>query len=93
MAKSAYVNTRIEPALKEKAEAVLAALGLSPSDAITLFYRQVVMRRGLPFELSIPNAETLAAMAELDRGGGEVVEDSTAQAFDDILAGRHPRRA
>jgi DNA-damage-inducible protein J len=93
MAKSAYINARIEPALKARAETIFAALGLSTSDAISMFFRQVVIRRGLPFDASIPNEETLAAIAELEDGGGEVVHHSTEQAFDDITAGGHPRRA
>lgn len=53
MAKTAYINVRIEPELKEKAEKILKGLGLSVSDAITIFFRQVVLRRGLPFGVRI----------------------------------------
>jgi DNA-damage-inducible protein J len=93
MAKTAYINARIEPALKARAETIFAALGLSTSDAIAMFFRQVVVRRGLPFDVSVPNEDTLAAMAELNGGGGEVVHHSTGQAFDDITTGGQPRRA
>jgi hypothetical protein len=48
MAKTASINARIEPEVKEKAESIFAALGISASDAIGLFYRQVTYRRGLP---------------------------------------------
>jgi len=64
MTKSATVHARIEPELKEQGEAVLQQLGLSPSDLVTLTYRQLVLRQGLPFEVRIPNAETIAALEE-----------------------------
>ncbi len=77
-------SIRIEPALKERAERIFAALGLSTSDAIGMFLRQVVLRRGMPFDVSIPNAATVAALEELDRGGGEVFRGSTRELFDEL---------
>lgn len=68
MSKSSTINSRIEPDLKAKAEAVFAALGLSTSEALTLFYKQVELHNGLPFEVRIPNKQTIAAMRELQRG-------------------------
>lgn len=62
--KSAYIQARVEPGLKDEATQVLKQIGLSNSEAITLFLRQVVMNRGLPFELRIPNAETKDAIRE-----------------------------
>ena len=84
MPKTASINVRIEPALKERAEQIFAALGVSTSDAIGMFLRQVVLRRGMPFDLSIPNAATIAALEELDRGGGEVFQGSTRALFDEL---------
>ena len=63
--KTAYINSRLEVATKKDAEAVFRKLGLSPSDAIRLFYKQVALSHGLPFEVKIPNATTRAAIAEL----------------------------
>lgn len=85
MAKTAFLNTRIEPALKQKAEKIFTAIGVSPSDAVTMFYKQVIYRRGLPFEVCVPNEETLAALMEIDTRGGEIVTSSTDEAFADIL--------
>ncbi len=65
MAKTETVRARIEPGLKRDAAAVLAELGLSTSEAITLFLRQVTLRRGLPFPVRIPNRETRKAIAEM----------------------------
>ena len=83
MAKTASVNARIEPTVKKQAEIIFAALGISASEAISMFYRQVTFRRGLPFDVCIPNATTIAALEELDRGGGEVVHGPTSQLFDE----------
>lgn len=70
MAKTEMIRARVEPALKEKAEDVLAHLGLTPTEAITLFYKQVTMHRGLPFPVRIPNAATRKAMREARSGKG-----------------------
>lgn len=64
MTKTAMIRARMEPALKREAEAVLAEVGLSPTEAIRLFYRQISLRNGLPFEVRVPNAATKRAMAE-----------------------------
>ncbi len=85
-AKTAFLNARIDPDLKDKAEKVLEGVGVSDSQAITMFYRQVVLRRGLPFDVCIPNAETVAAMKEADAGGGEVFHGSVEAAIERILS-------
>ena len=80
VAKSAMVRARIEPGLKKQAETMLEQLGLSATTAITMFYRQIVQRRGLPFEVRLPNAATRRAM-EAARSGRGVVE---ANSFDEL---------
>jgi DNA-damage-inducible protein J len=67
MSKTERIEARIEPELKQAAESVFAKLGISPSDAIRIFYKQVELYQGLPFEVRIPNAETLAAIQEIER--------------------------
>jgi DNA-damage-inducible protein J len=64
MAKTAMIRARMEPALKREAEDVLAEVGLSPTEAIRLFYRQVSLHQGLPFEVRVPNAATRSAVRE-----------------------------
>ena len=54
MAKSANLYARIEPEVKEQAEVILNALGIPASNAITMFYKQVILQRGLPFEVKLP---------------------------------------
>ncbi len=67
------VQARISPELKQAAEAVFSAMGLKTSDAIRMFLQQSVNLGGLPFQprTKQPNAETLAAMRELEEGKGE----------------------
>lgn len=81
MSKSAMVRARVEPLLKERAEAMLDAMGLSATTAITLFYRQIIQRRALPFEVRVPNAATRRAMQSARSGRGVV----SAESMDDLL--------
>jgi DNA-damage-inducible protein J len=68
MAKTETLRIRVEPSLKSSAEHIFAALGLSASDAITIFYRQVELNQGLPFAVQLPNATTQKAMRETLEG-------------------------
>jgi DNA-damage-inducible protein J len=68
MGKSAMIRARVDPNLKDEVEKVFEQLGLSATQAITLFYQQVKLNRGLPFEVRIPNAVTLHTFAETDTG-------------------------
>ena len=64
MTKSAIIHARMEPDLKDEGESVLKQLGLSTSEFISMTFRQLVMRRGLPFDARIPNDETIEAINE-----------------------------
>lgn len=55
MAKSANLYARIEPEVKEQAETILSALGIPASNAITMFYKQIILNNGLPFEVKLPD--------------------------------------
>ncbi len=67
------VQARVSTELKQEAEAVFSAIGMSTAEAIRVFLQQAVNNGGLPFQptAKTPNAETLAAMTELDDRGGE----------------------
>jgi DNA-damage-inducible protein J len=67
------VKARVSSELKEEAEAVFAAIGMSTEEAIRVFMQQAVNCGGLPFQptAKIPNAETRQAMSELEDGGGQ----------------------
>lgn len=81
MNKSAVVHARIEPQTKEKAEKVLLKLGLSPTEAIRLFYHQICLRGGLPFNIQIPNETTAKTLAKSRRGEDVVSFDSPDEMF------------
>ena len=59
MAKTANLYARIEPELKEQAEAILSALGIPASNAIGMFYKQIVLQKGLPFSVKLPDNRPL----------------------------------
>lgn len=82
MAKTAVVRARIEPNLKLETEYILRELGLSPTEAVTLFYRQVRLRRGLPFEVTIPNDTTLQTFEDTDAGKNIIRSESKEELFD-----------
>ncbi|MBE9042699.1 type II toxin-antitoxin system RelB/DinJ family antitoxin [Oscillatoriales cyanobacterium LEGE 11467] len=60
------VQARIEPNLKASAEAIFQALGITPTEAIRMFYKQVELQQGLPFLVKIPNDTTRAAIREAE---------------------------
>jgi DNA-damage-inducible protein J len=70
MKSDTVVRARIEGDVKARASEVLAEMGLSVSDAIRMLLVRVAAERALPFEARVPNAQTVDAIEELDRGGG-----------------------
>jgi DNA-damage-inducible protein J len=68
MAKTSVIRARIEPELKNEVEDIFDKLGLSTTEAVTLFYHQVKLRRGLPFEVAIPNDITAQTFQDTDAG-------------------------
>ena len=83
--KTASVHARIRPKLKAQAEAVLGKLGISNSEAIEIFFSQIALRKGLPFDVRIPNKTTLKTMREL-RTGRSRKFSTTAALMDDLNA-------
>ncbi len=63
-AKTRMIHARIDPELKRRSERVFSKIGITTTEAIRLFLKQVALHQGLPFPIAIPNAETLAAMTE-----------------------------
>lgn len=80
--KSAAVHSRIEPDIKDKAEDVLRRLGVSPTEAIRMFYAQIALRDGLPFDVSLPNATTQKALEDSRSGRGLQRFDSVDDLFE-----------
>ena len=69
MTANALVQARIDGTVKAEAATVLAAIGLTVSDAVRLMLTRVAREKALPFEPLVPNAETIAAMSEARSGG------------------------
>jgi len=66
------VRARVNSELKNEVESIFSELGLSTSQAITLFLKKVKMERGIPFELKVPNETTLKAMEEARNMEGDL---------------------
>ena len=62
MSHSAVIHARIDASTKEATEKVLNAIGMTPTEAIRLFYRQIAMRKSFPLELHIPNKITSSVL-------------------------------
>jgi len=73
MTLDATVRARVNGELKHEVEEILSQIGLSTSQAITLFLKRIKYERGIPFELKVPNATTLQAMEEAKNNEGETV--------------------
>ena len=76
--KTATIRARIEPELKDSVENILISLGLSTTEAITLFYKQIELNQGLPFKVELPNKETIEALNDATQRQG-LTECSNAQ--------------
>jgi len=68
MNKTAVIRARIEPEVKKQAEKVLRRIGVSTTQAITMFYKQVALRKGLPFDVVILNETTRRTLDATDAG-------------------------
>ncbi len=68
MSKNAVIHTRIDADLKAGAEHILESIGISASEAIRLFYRQIELHRGIPFDVKLPNKQTAETLRRSERG-------------------------
>lgn len=83
MEKSANLYARIEPDVKSEAEAILGTLGIPASSAINMFYKQIILQGGLPFEVKLPNHPlSLESMTEQE------LSTELQKGFDDLETGR-----
>jgi len=69
---SAIARARMDDNLKNEAESILNSVGITPSEAIRMLYKQIVNRHEFPLELRVPNTATLAAFHELDNDNGNL---------------------
>ena len=84
MSKSANLYVRIEPEIKEQAEKILSTLGIPTSNAINIFYKQIILQRGLPFEVKIPDSVPI----DISMLGGEELHAELEKGYADVKAGR-----
>jgi DNA-damage-inducible protein J len=84
MGKTSTIRARIEPDLKGKAEQIFKQLGLTTTQAITLFYKQVELKKGLPFDVAIPNEITRKTFSDTDAGRDLIVCDDMDDMFEKL---------
>lgn len=68
MVKSATINARIDEKTKTQAQSILRILNIPMSEAISMFFKQIVLHRGIPFEIKIPNDVTVETFEKTDDG-------------------------
>ena len=85
MARTASVFARVEPEVKEQAEQVLNRLGIPMSNAVGMFLRQIVLQRGIPFEMKLPSYEEPVSYGSLTK---EQFSIEIEKGMEDIKAGR-----
>jgi DNA-damage-inducible protein J len=79
--KTAIINARVKPDLKKEVEQILSQLGITTTQAITMYFEQIKINNGIPFQLKIPNTETVQAMkdARANKNLEEVTLDQLKQ--------------
>ncbi len=82
--RNATIRARTEEWLKEEVEGVLKELGMTPTEAINLFYNQIRLQRGLPFNVLIPNEETAQVLRDTDEGKNLVKYNTVEEMFKDL---------
>lgn len=93
--KSANIYARIEPDIKKQAEDILSSLGVSASSAINMFYKQIILKKGIPFDITLNAAKPAdisllseeELSAELEKGFNQIAEGkvrSAKEAFADL---------
>lgn len=76
------IRARVKPELKEEVDELLEKMGLTASEAINLFYSQISLRKGLPFDVKIPNRTTRRTLQRSQEGKDLIKFDSADEMFD-----------
>lgn len=84
MARTANIFARVEPELKEQAESILDQLGIPMSNAVGMFLRQIVLQKGIPFEMKLPETEPLT----YDSLTKDQFDKEIEKGISDVKAGR-----
>lgn len=84
MAKTAIIQTRVDPEVKEHAQAILKKLNISMSEAISMYLSQITLHNGIPFELRIPNTVTASTLKDSENGANVHHVDSVDELFQEL---------
>ena len=85
MSKHVHVKVQLESQLKDDAEKILNSLGVSIGEAVAIFLNQVVLQKGFPFDVRIPNEETIRAFKETESNKDRLrTYDSPKELFEEM---------
>ncbi|NLH63127.1 MAG: type II toxin-antitoxin system RelB/DinJ family antitoxin [Erysipelotrichaceae bacterium] len=82
--KSSNVYARIEPEVKEQAESILSALGIPASNAINMFYKQIILQNGLPFEVKL----SVSAPIDMKNSSDQKMNEELVKGYTDMKTGK-----
>ncbi len=84
MSKTVTIQTRIDPLVKKNALEILNKLNITMSDAISMYLAQIVLQRGIPFELKVPNVLTAKTLEDSEKGNNLHTVHSLDQLFEEL---------
>ena len=84
MAKTATIQTRVDPKIKQNAQMVLKTLNISMSEAISMYLSQITLHKGIPFEIKIPNELTAKTLKDAENGNELHKVDSVDELFQEL---------
>lgn len=84
MAKTAIIQTRVDPAVKHNAQIILKKLNISMSEAISMYLSQITLHNGIPFEIKLPNDVTAKTLKESEKGNKLHTVESVDALFQEL---------
>ena len=84
MAKTATIQTRVDPVIKNNAQMILKRLNISMSEAISMYLSQITLHNGIPFEIKIPNEVTAKTLKDAENGNEFHKVDSVDELFQEL---------
>ena len=84
MPKTATIQTRVDPEIKNNAQMILKKLNISMSEAISMYLSQITLHNGIPFEIKIPNEATAEALKDAENGKNIHTVDSVDELFQEL---------
>ena len=84
MAKTATIQTRVDPKIKQRAQKILNTLNISMSEAISIYLSQITLHKGIPFDLKIPNTLTAKVLKKSEDGKELHAASSVDELFEEL---------